>query len=70
MSDQLCRCQRVDVVDEGDREETGSNSSDLSYVDAPIAPPVRLIEGPSQEVNELVDINPGGYELVCDLATN
>jgi hypothetical protein len=57
-------------VEQGDRDDARSNGSVLSYANAPI---VSLEECP-QEIHiitdELVELNPGGYQLVCKLATN
>jgi hypothetical protein len=57
-------------VEQGDREDADSNSCGLSYVNAPIA----SLEGRLQEIcvitDKLVELNPGGYKLFCELATN
>jgi hypothetical protein len=70
MSDQLCRCCQAEVVEQGDVEDTRSDGSGLSYVDAPIAPVEERLQEIRAITNELIEVNPGGYKLVCDLATN
>jgi hypothetical protein len=57
-------------VEQGDTEDTRSNGSGLSYVDAPVAPSEEHLQEIRAVTDELVEINSGGYKLVCDLATN
>jgi hypothetical protein len=70
MSDQLCRCRQVGVVEQGDVEDTRSNGSGLRYVDAPMVASEERLQEIRAITDELVKVNPGGYKLVCDLATN
>jgi hypothetical protein len=57
-------------VEQGDAEETRSDGSGLSYIDAPMAPAEERLQEIHAITNELIEVNPGGYKLVCDLATN
>jgi hypothetical protein len=70
MSDQLCRCCQAEVIEQGDAEDTRSDGSGLSYVDALMAPVEERLQEIRAITEALVEINPGGYKLVCDLATN
>jgi hypothetical protein len=51
-------------------EDTQSNGSGLSYVDALMVPSEERLQEIRVITDELVEINPGGYKLVCDLAAN
>jgi uncharacterized protein YfkK (UPF0435 family) len=59
MSDQLCQCCQVGVVEPEDREDARSDNSGLSYIDALIA----SSEEHPQEIrvitDKLVELNPG-----------
>jgi hypothetical protein len=57
-------------VEQGDVEDTRSDGSGLSYVDAPMAPSEERLQEIRAVTDKLVEINPGGYKLVCDLAAN
>jgi hypothetical protein len=70
MSNQLCRCHQTGVAEQGDAEDTRSNGSGLSYVNTPMVPAEEHLQEIRAVTDELVEINPGGYKLVCDLATN
>jgi hypothetical protein len=70
MSDQLCRCRQVGVVGQGDAEDTRFDGSGLSYVDAPVASLEERLQEIRAITDKLVELNPGGYKLVCELATN
>jgi hypothetical protein len=51
-------------------EDTRSDGSGLSYIDAPMAPLEERLQEICMITDELVEINPGGYKLVCDSAAN
>jgi hypothetical protein len=55
-------------VEQGDAEDTRSNGSGLSYVDALMAPSEERLQEIHAITEEVVEVNPGGYKLVCDLA--
>jgi hypothetical protein len=70
MSDQLCRCRQVGVAEQGNTEDTRSDGSGLSYIDAPVVSLEECLQEIRAITDELVELNPGGYKLVCELATN
>jgi hypothetical protein len=51
-------------------EDTRSDGSGLSYIDALVPSSEERVQEIRAITNELVEINPGGYRLVCHLATN
>jgi hypothetical protein len=55
---------------EGEVEDTRSDGSGLSYIDALMAASEEHLQEICAVTDELVEINPGGYKLACDLATN
>jgi hypothetical protein len=57
-------------VEQGDVEDTRSDGSGLSYIDALVPSSEERVQEIRAITNELVEINPGGYRLVCHLATN
>jgi hypothetical protein len=42
----------------------------VSYVNAPMAPVEECLQEIHVITDKLVEVNPGGYKLVCDLAAN
>jgi hypothetical protein len=57
-------------MEQGDAEDTRSDGSGLSYVDALMASAEERLQEIRVITEELVEVNPGGYKLVCDLAAN
>jgi hypothetical protein len=51
-------------------EDTRSDGSGLSYVNALVASSEERLQEIQAITDKLVELNPGGYKLVCELATN